>query len=190
MLRIRFFRTGRKKQPFYKIVVTDKNNPPSSGRFIDELGFYNPLTKECEIKKEKVAEWMGKGAQPSDVVRNLLIKKEIIEGEKVNVVSISRKRKAKIEEKRAKDEEVKETAEEKEKAEESSEEEKESSKEKTEEKEEVKKEEEGEGEEQKEKEEAVEGDVEDSGKAEEEEVKEADKQREDKRAEKEEEKKT
>ena len=87
MLRIRFFRTGRKKQPFYKIVVTDKNKPPSSGRFIADVGYYNPKTKECRIEKEKVLEWMGKGAQPSDVVHNLLIKKEIIIDKKVSVDS-------------------------------------------------------------------------------------------------------
>ncbi len=104
MLRIRFFRKGRKKQPFYKIVVTDKNNPPASGRFVEDVGFYNPLTKECQIKGERVIYWMEKGAHPSDVVRNLLIKKEIIKGEKVNVVSISEKRKEKIAGKKEKEE--------------------------------------------------------------------------------------
>jgi small subunit ribosomal protein S16 len=98
MLRIRFFRKGRKKQPFYKIVVTDKNNPPSSGRFVEEVGFYNPHTKECKIEGERVIYWMDKGAQPSDVVHNLLIKNEIIKGEKKNVVSLTKKRQAKIEE--------------------------------------------------------------------------------------------
>ncbi len=96
MLKIRFFRKGRKKQPFYKIVVTDKNNPPSGGRFVEDVGFYNPLTKECEVKGDRVAYWTEKGAQPSDVVRNLLIKKGLIKGKKVNVVSISKKRKEKI----------------------------------------------------------------------------------------------
>ncbi len=118
MLKIRFFRKGRKKQPFYKIVVTDKNNPPSGGRFVEDVGFYNPLTKECEIKKERVAYWMEKGAQPTGVVKNLLIKKGAIKGKKVNVVSITRKRKEVIagkEEKRASDtenaEEMKEVVE-------------------------------------------------------------------------------
>ncbi len=109
MLRIRFFRKGRKKQPSYKIVVTDRNNPPATGRFIEDVGFYNPLTKECTINGEKVIYWMEKGAQPTDVVKNLLIKKGIIKGEKVNVVSISNKRKEKIEAKKAKDKEVEET---------------------------------------------------------------------------------
>ncbi len=109
MLRIRFFRKGRKGQPFYKIVVTDKNNPPASGRFVEEVGFYNPHTKECEISKEKVVNWMGKGAQPSDVVHNLLVKKGIIEGKKINVVSLSKKRKEKLDEKKEKEESSKAT---------------------------------------------------------------------------------
>ncbi len=96
MLRIRFLRKGRKKQPFYKIVVTDKNNPPASGRFVEDVGFYDPLTKDCNINGERVIYWMEKGAQPSDVVRNLLIKKEIIKGEKINVVSLTTKRTEKI----------------------------------------------------------------------------------------------
>jgi small subunit ribosomal protein S16 len=106
MLRIRFFRKGRKKQPFFKIVVTDKNNPPSSGRFVEEVGFYNPHTKECKIEGEKITYWMEKGAQPSDVVWNLLIKEGLIKGEKRNVVSLTNKRKAKIEEKQKKDKET------------------------------------------------------------------------------------
>ncbi len=111
MLRIRFFRKGRKKQPFYKIVVTDKNNPPSSGRFVEEVGFYNPHTKECKIEGERVIYWIGKGAQPSDVVHNLLVKKEIIKGEKKNVVSLTKKRQAKIEEEKKKTESKVEEAE-------------------------------------------------------------------------------
>ncbi len=96
MLRIRLYRTGRKKQPFYKIVVTDKRKPPSSGRFVEDVGFYNPLTKECKLKDEKIKYWMEKGAKPSDVVYNLLIKKGVIEGEKINVVFFSKKRKEKM----------------------------------------------------------------------------------------------
>lgn len=103
MLRIRFFRKGRKKQPFFKIVVTDKNNPPSSGRFVEEVGFYNPHTKECKVEKEKVSFWMEKGAQPSDVVWNLFIKEGVIKGEKKNVVSLTKKRRAKIDEKQKKE---------------------------------------------------------------------------------------
>ncbi len=103
MLRIRFFKVGRKGQPFYKIVVTDKNNAPAGGRFIDEIGFYNPLTKEFSIKEEKVSEWRDKGAQCSDTVRNLLIKKGIIKGKKANVFSLSERKKKEIEDKKEKE---------------------------------------------------------------------------------------
>ncbi len=102
MLRIRFFKVGRKGQPFYKIVVTDKNNAPVGGRFIDEIGFYNPITKEFSIKEEKVSEWKDKGAQCSDTVRNLLIKKGIIKGKKANVFSLSERKKKEIEDKKEK----------------------------------------------------------------------------------------
>ncbi len=110
MLKIRFLRTGRKKQPFYKIVVTDKNNPPKSGRFKEIVGFYNPLTKEYKIEKDKVLSWIEKGAQPTVVVNNLLIKKGIVKGKKQEAVSITNKRKEKIEAK-AKEEKKEEVVE-------------------------------------------------------------------------------
>ncbi|MFH1584520.1 MAG: 30S ribosomal protein S16 [Patescibacteria group bacterium] len=68
MLVIRLFRTGRKNQPVYKIVVTEKTNPPAAGRFVEEVGFFDPLTKERRLKPERIKEWLSKGAQPSDTV--------------------------------------------------------------------------------------------------------------------------
>ncbi len=111
MLRIRFFRTGRKRQPFYKIVVTDKNNPPASGRFKETVGFYNPLTKECKVDNERVSFWIDKGAQPSDVVYNLFVKKGVLSGKKVDVVSLTKKRQEKMEKEKndKKVEEIKDT---------------------------------------------------------------------------------
>ena len=53
MLRIRLFRIGKKHQPSFKIVVVDKKRAPKGGRFVDELGFINPLTKEKSVDKEK-----------------------------------------------------------------------------------------------------------------------------------------
>ena len=52
MLVIRFFRVGKKNQPSFKIVVTDKKHPPKGGRFLEEVGFYNPLTKEKVLRKD------------------------------------------------------------------------------------------------------------------------------------------
>ena len=82
MLVIRLLRTGKKNQPTFKIVVTDKNNPPRGGRFVEEVGFYNPLTKERKLKGERIQYWISKGAQPSDTVYNMLVSEKIVEGKK------------------------------------------------------------------------------------------------------------
>ena len=85
MLVIRFFRVGKKNQPSFKIIVTDKRRPPRGGRFTEEVGFYNPLTKEKVLKAERVKYWLSVGAKPSATVYNLLIKEKIIEGKKIPV---------------------------------------------------------------------------------------------------------
>lgn len=82
MITIRLFRIGKKRQPSYKIVVTDKKNPPSGGRFIDEVGFYNPITKERSVNGDKVKYWISKGASVSDTVHNLLVTEGVIEKDK------------------------------------------------------------------------------------------------------------
>ena len=82
MITIRLFRIGKKKQPFYKIIVTDKRNSPSGGRFIDEVGFYNPITKERSINGEKVKYWISKGASVSDTVHNLLVTEGVLKAKK------------------------------------------------------------------------------------------------------------
>jgi len=85
MLVIRLFRIGKKNQPSFKIVVTDKRNPAKGGRFRDEVGFWNPLTKEKILKKEKINHWLSVGAKPSPSVYNLLISEKLIEGKKLPV---------------------------------------------------------------------------------------------------------
>ena len=85
MLRIRFFRVGKKNQPSFKIVVTDRRNPPRGGRFLEELGFYNPLTKEKILRKERIKFWLERGAQPSETVHNLLVQEGIVKGKKIPV---------------------------------------------------------------------------------------------------------
>ncbi len=82
MLAIRLFRVGKKKQPSYKIVVTDKQNPPQGGQFVEQVGFYNPLTNEKTLKGDRIKYWLSVGAQTSDTVHNMLITEKIIEGEK------------------------------------------------------------------------------------------------------------
>ncbi len=77
-VKIRFKRMGAKKNPFYRIVVADSRSP-RDGRFIEELGYYNPMNKELKLDNDKAAEWVKKGAQPTDTVRALLKKNGVIQ---------------------------------------------------------------------------------------------------------------
>ena len=80
-VRIRLKRLGAKKAPFYRIVVADSRTP-RNGACIDMIGTYNPMKEPAEINIdfEKAADWMKKGAQPTDTVRALLKKNEKAEG--------------------------------------------------------------------------------------------------------------
>lgn len=82
MLTIRLQRKGKKNQPFFKIVVTEEKKSSTGGRFVEELGFYNPLTKERSLKGDRAKYWMSVGAQPSDTVYNMLVSENVIEGKK------------------------------------------------------------------------------------------------------------
>jgi len=79
-VRIRLRRMGAKKRPFYRIVVAD-SRAPRDGRFIEEIGYYNPMTEPSELKidGEKARKWIDQGAQPSDTVRALLKKSGAIQ---------------------------------------------------------------------------------------------------------------
>ncbi|MGI6586715.1 MAG: 30S ribosomal protein S16 [Gracilibacteraceae bacterium] len=79
-VKIRLKRMGAKKAPFYRLVVADSRSP-RDGKFIEEIGYYNPITEPAEIKidAEKAKKWLDCGAQPSDTVRSLLKKSGIIE---------------------------------------------------------------------------------------------------------------
>ncbi len=85
MLTIRYLRTGKKNQPFYRVVVTDKKNPPRAGRFLEIVGFVNPFTKEKQLKADRIKYWLSVGAKTSDTVNNLLVKEKIIEAKKIAV---------------------------------------------------------------------------------------------------------
>ena len=71
-VKIRLRRMGAHKAPFYRVVVAD-SRAPRDGKFIDEVGYYNPLTEPVEFKvnEEKVNKWLANGAQPTDVVKRL-----------------------------------------------------------------------------------------------------------------------
>ena len=80
-VKIRLKRMGMKKKPFYRVVVAD-NRSPRDGRFIEEIGYYDPMTEPATVKidGEAAKKWIGNGAQPTDTVRVLLKKSGIIEG--------------------------------------------------------------------------------------------------------------
>ena len=79
-VKIRLKRMGMKKKPLYRVVVSDVRSP-RDGRFIEEIGYYDPMTKPAEIKvdNDRAKYWLGVGAQPTDTVRILLKKAGAIE---------------------------------------------------------------------------------------------------------------
>jgi len=84
MLVIRLSRLGKKNQPAYRIVVSDKLKD-TYGDYLDRLGFYNPLVrpKEFKINVEKLNGWLAKGAKASPTIHNLLVDQKIITGSKL-----------------------------------------------------------------------------------------------------------
>ena len=79
MVKIRLKRMGANKKPFYRVVVAD-SRAPRDGKFIEEIGYYNPLTDPADIRinEEKAKKWLGTGAQPTDTVRGLFKKTGIL----------------------------------------------------------------------------------------------------------------
>ena len=86
MLRIKLQRVGKKHDPSFRVVVTDKRTGPKSNKHVDRVGHYDAIRKTLVLNKEKILEWISKGAQPTDTVHNLLVKEKIIEGKKKNVL--------------------------------------------------------------------------------------------------------
>ena len=79
-VKIRLRRMGAKKAPFYRVVVADARYP-RDGRFIEEIGYYNPMTEPATVKvdADKAKDWIAKGAQPTDTVKALLKKNGVID---------------------------------------------------------------------------------------------------------------
>ena len=79
-VKMRLRRMGAKKAPFYRVIVAD-SRCPRDGRFIEEIGYYNPLTEPAEIKidAEKAKKWIDNGAQPTETVKSLLKKSGIVD---------------------------------------------------------------------------------------------------------------
>ncbi|HPD90207.1 MAG TPA: 30S ribosomal protein S16 [Bacillota bacterium] len=79
MVKIRLKRMGAHKKPFYRVVVADSRSP-RDGKFIEEVGIYNPMTEPpvIEIDEEKAKKWMANGAQPTETVRALMKKSGVL----------------------------------------------------------------------------------------------------------------
>ena len=79
-VKMRLRRRGMKKAPFYRVIVADSRSP-RDGRFIEEIGYYNPLTEPADIKidAEKAKKWLSNGAQPTETVKSLLKKSGIVD---------------------------------------------------------------------------------------------------------------
>ena len=82
MLMIRLQRIGKKNEPHFRVVLTEKTTSPR-GKFIELLGNVNPRTKVKSLETERITHWISKGAQVSDTVTNMLISEKIIVGEKI-----------------------------------------------------------------------------------------------------------
>nr|QYB18913.1 ribosomal protein S16 [Climaconeis sp.]QYB18956.1 ribosomal protein S16 [Climaconeis sp.] len=76
MLKLRLKRTGKKKAPSYRLVIMESNFR-RDGRSIDELGYYNPITKQIKFNIEKIKKWLNYGVKPTKTAKNLLQKAEI-----------------------------------------------------------------------------------------------------------------
>lgn len=95
MLTIRLSRTGKRNKPNFRLIVVDKQKDPW-GTFLENVGYYNPKSKDLQVAADRIKFWMSKGAQPSGTIHNLLISKGILEGKKVRASKLSKKRKARL----------------------------------------------------------------------------------------------
>lgn len=95
MISLRFAKIGKKKMPYFRLIAVDKQKDPW-GAFLEILGHYNPRTKELKIELERVKYWLSKGAEATKTVHNLFITHKIIEGKKLNVTSINKRKRNKM----------------------------------------------------------------------------------------------
>ena len=86
MLMMRLQRVGRKNDPAYRIVVTDKRTGVKSDKHVDRLGSYNPKLNHIQLDAEKAKEWLSKGVQPSGTMHNILVSQKVIDAKKINVL--------------------------------------------------------------------------------------------------------
>ncbi len=80
-VKMRLTRMGDKKSPFYRVVVIDSHKA-RDGQYVDLVGTYNPLTEELNLDEEKAKKWIACGVQPTETVRTLLVRKNVLEAKK------------------------------------------------------------------------------------------------------------
>ena len=93
MLTIRLSRIGKKNEPMYRLIISEKTKDPY-GRALEILGSYNPYTKEFQAKEERIKYWLSQGSGMSPTVNNLLVEKGIIKNKKVKASKSGKKKKA------------------------------------------------------------------------------------------------
>ncbi len=86
MLRIKLQRVGRKHDPSYRLVVTDKRTGPKSNKHVAIVGHYDTIRKKTQLKVDEIKKWLSNGAKPTDTVYNILVSEKVIEGKKINVL--------------------------------------------------------------------------------------------------------
>lgn len=86
MLKIRLQRTGKKNEPYFRVIVGEHTNGAQSGKFIEVLGSYDPKAGTITLKEDKIKYWISKGAQASGTVHNFLVDKKVVEGTKKNIL--------------------------------------------------------------------------------------------------------
>jgi small subunit ribosomal protein S16 len=86
MLKIKLARIGKKKAPIYRFIISEVGRDPY-GRVLENLGSYNPKSKELQAKAERVNYWLSQGAQMTTTVNNLLVSHQIVKGEIIRVIS-------------------------------------------------------------------------------------------------------
>jgi len=91
MLAIKLKRVGKKHQASFRIVVGERRSKVN-GRFVEELGWFNPRTSEVQVDKERALYWVKSGAQATDSVHNLFVRVGVVKGKKIAVHSISKKK--------------------------------------------------------------------------------------------------
>jgi small subunit ribosomal protein S16 len=90
MLSIKFKRIGKKHQPTYRIIVSERRSK-LTGKYLEDLGWYNPHLKTFSLKEDRVKHWLSVGAKPSSTIHNLLVNKKVISAAKIPVHKKSKK---------------------------------------------------------------------------------------------------